>query len=145
MCEDKHDRLALYTLYLETAEKISDRRYRTNGWMLSVNTAIIGFYGYLKKGSVIGPDDAMIWMLAIPVTGVFVCLTWLALLSSFQKLNKAKFILLHEIEANLALPLFKREQEIYNALGRRPFSGVEGRVPWGFIGLYAILILAALF
>jgi len=41
-------KLALFGLYLATAEKVSDRRAQANSWMLSVNSVIVGLYGYLS-------------------------------------------------------------------------------------------------
>jgi hypothetical protein len=37
----KDPKLAIFELYLATAEKVSDRRAQANSWMLSVNTAIV--------------------------------------------------------------------------------------------------------
>ncbi|WP_027184534.1 RipA family octameric membrane protein [Desulfovibrio inopinatus] len=132
----------LYKLYVSTVEKVSDRRAQANAWMLSVNSALIGLYGFLDKKPVSGEKTSLVWMLAIPIAGVLVCLTWKALLESFHKLNDAKFRLLHEIERDLPLALFKREQDIYRGLGRRHLSGIEARVPYCFIALYGVLALA---
>ena len=41
VADDKDPKLALFELYLATAEKVSDRRAQANSWMLSVNSAII--------------------------------------------------------------------------------------------------------
>jgi hypothetical protein len=50
MTSDKDPKLALFELYLATAEKVGDRRAQANSWMLSVNSAIVGLYGYLPGG-----------------------------------------------------------------------------------------------
>ncbi len=62
--------LTLFELYLSTAEKVSDRRAAANAWMLSVNSAIVGLYGYLAadKPSV-DADQKKIWLWAIPAAG----------------------------------------------------------------------------
>lgn len=49
MSGDAATQLELYKLYLSTAEKVSDRRLQANTWMLSVNSAVVGLYGYLGK------------------------------------------------------------------------------------------------
>ena len=41
MTDSKDPKLALFELYLATAEKVSDRRAQANTWMLSVNSAIV--------------------------------------------------------------------------------------------------------
>jgi hypothetical protein len=40
MPEAKDPILAMFELYLATAEKVSDRRAQANAWMLSVNSAM---------------------------------------------------------------------------------------------------------
>jgi hypothetical protein len=50
MSNDHEAWFELYKLYLATAEKVSDRRAQANAWMLSVNSAIVGLYGYLGEG-----------------------------------------------------------------------------------------------
>jgi hypothetical protein len=64
-------------------------------------------------------------------------------LEAYRRLNAAKFEVVHEIEAKLGVSVFKREQEIYRARGRRRLSRVEAAVPWSFAGLYLLLMLAA--
>ncbi len=67
------DDFDLYKLYLETAEKVSDRRGAANQWLLSVNSAVVGLYGYLSSGKA-GSGDAeeIIWRWAIPCAGAAV-------------------------------------------------------------------------
>jgi hypothetical protein len=48
MPDAKDPKLALFELYLATAEKVSDRRAQANAWMLSVNSAIVALYSYLQ-------------------------------------------------------------------------------------------------
>jgi hypothetical protein len=48
MADAKDPKLALFELYLATAEKVSDRRARANAWMLSVNSGIVALCGYLQ-------------------------------------------------------------------------------------------------
>ncbi len=141
--DDAH--FELYKLYLATAEKVSDRRAQANAWMLSVNSAIVGLYGYLQTGDQV-PSGAEkeIWLWAIPAAGAIVCLAWASLLTSYSRLNGAKFKVLQELEADFPIPLFKREAEHYKKEGRRQLSRIESRVPWTFALLYAIMIIAAL-
>ena len=92
MSDTKDPKLALFELYLATAEKVSDRRAQANAWMLSVNSAIVALYGYLQADKmVIGAGQRAVWLWAIPAAGAIVCLAWAALLASYWKLNRAKF------------------------------------------------------
>jgi hypothetical protein len=54
-----------------------------------------------------------------------VCLAWTALLTSYRKLNRAKFAVLTEIEADLPVALFTREREAYRRGQRRSLSDIE--------------------
>lgn len=135
----------LYQLYVETTETVCERRAVMNKWMLAVNGAITSLYGFLssEKASV-PPTDQMGWLIAIPAAGVIMCLAWAAMLSSYRKINTAKFEVIHELEAKLPAAPFLREKEIYEALGRRPLSQVEKSVPYVFMALYLVFVVLRL-
>ena len=135
----------LFKCYLATAEKISDRRGLANSWILSVNGAVVGLYGYLDHTrSIVATQDREIWQWAIPVAGLLVCLSWMSLLASYATLNQAKFTVLQELETRLTYPLFQRERQIYKSKGRRGLARVESWIPATFMLLYAIILFAAL-
>lgn len=136
----------LYKLYVATAERVSDRRAAANTWMLSVNSAIVALYGYLgQDGLSVNAIEQGVWLLAIPASGILVCLAWSALLASYSKLNGAKFQVLHEMEKSLSFGPFERERVIYKEMGRRAFAGIERRVPFAFMALYGVLLIASFF
>ena len=141
---DNKDKLALFELYLGTAEKVSDRRAQANTWMLSVNSAIVAFYGYLQADKIPNLQKPL-WLLAIPVAGAIVSVAWTSLLSSYRKLNRAKFAVLQELETGLGdVAPFKKERELYKNDGRKPLSYVEVWIPGCFLVLYLFLIGANL-
>ena len=85
MSGDKDPKIAMFELYLATAEKVGDRRAQANSWMLSVNSAIVAFYGYLQADKVaVGAAQKAVWLWAIPAAGAIICLAWTALLTSCQ-------------------------------------------------------------
>jgi hypothetical protein len=141
--ETKDPKLALFELYLATAEKVSDRRAQANAWMLSVNSAIVALYGYLQSDKLAVPTgQKTIWLWAIPAAGALVCVAWTTLLTSYRKLNRAKFAVLQEIEADLPLQPFKREREVYTLDHRRALSSVETAIPVCFVLLYLAMLIA---
>jgi hypothetical protein len=94
--------------------------------MLSVNSAIVALYGYLQSDKLAVPTgQKTVWLWAIPAAGALVCIAWTALLSSYRKLNRAKFAVLQEIEADLPLQRFKREREVYRLDHPHSLSSVE--------------------
>ena len=145
MADAKDPRMALFELYLATAEKVSDRRAQANAWMLSVNSAIVALYGYLPsdKMAVSGAQKA-VWLWAIPAAGAIVCVAWATLLTSYRKLNRAKFAVLMEIEAEMPLSPFKRERELYRRDRRRSLSYLETLIPGCFILLYIAMLVVAI-
>jgi hypothetical protein len=138
-------KLALYELYLNTAEKVSDRRAQANAWMLSVNSAIVALYGYLQADkSAVTAGQKSVWPWAIPAAGVIVCVAWTALLTSYRKLNRAKFAVIAEIEAELPAAPFTRERELYHRDRRRSLASVETLIPACFALLYAVMLGATI-
>ncbi len=135
---DQTSAFDLYKLYLATAEKVSDRRAAANQWLLGVNGAIVAFYGYLESA---GAEAARI---VIPIAGVLICFAWIGLLSSYRKLNSAKFAVLQEIEAGFDLQLFAAEEAHYNRLGRGSLAQLETYVPICFVMLYLLIIIVSL-
>ena len=147
MTNAKDSRLALFELYLATTEKVGDRRAQANAWMLSVNSAIVALYGYLqadKDKVALGATQKAVWLWAIPAAGAIVCFAWWALLASYRKLNRAKFEVLMQLEKELPVALFTREEEIYRAEKRRPLSQIESAIPACF-GLLYLVMLGATF
>jgi hypothetical protein len=145
MTDAKDPKLALFELYLATAEKVSDRRAQANTWMLSVNSAIVALYGYLQTNKLaVGAAQKAVWLWAIPAAGAIVCLAWAALVTSYRDLNRAKFAVLQQIEADLPVALFTRERETYRRDRRRSLSNIERLIPGCFALLYTVMLIAAI-
>ena len=136
------DKFELFKTYLETAEKTTDRRGAANTWLLSVNAAITGFYGFLAKDGGFEQQKA-IWLWAIPTAGILISFAWWTLLGNYRKLNSAKFRILNEMEDELGINVFKKEYQLYKPDMKYGFSDVEQVIPLGFIAFYLILGIAA--
>lgn len=133
--------LEQYRMYLHLFNSTSDRRNKSNEFFLGLNTAIIGVIGYLETK---GPSDnnSVIFMFA-PIVGIAICYFWYEIITSYKQLNRAKFKVIHKIEENLPLSLFKTEWEI---LGKgldytkyRKLSSIEKNIPTVFIILYTVV------
>ncbi len=133
-----------YRLYVNAAEKISDRRQKTNEFFLGLNTALIGLLTFKLTNS--GTEDTGMILLIASVAGAVICYLWYRIVVSYKGLNSAKYKVIHKIEERLPLALYDTEWEV---LGRGkdkkkywPFSHIEQFVPWIFIALYFILFLS---
>ena len=133
-----------YRLYVNAAEKISDRRQKTNEFFLALNTALIGFLGFIITKT--GSNENHVILFIASIAGAVMCYLWFRIVISYTSLNSAKYEVIHTIEERLPLALYDTEWEV---LGRGkdrkkywPFSHIEKYVPWIFIFLYAILIFS---
>jgi hypothetical protein len=132
-----------YKIYINSAEKISDRRQKTNEFFLGLNTAIIAAIGFILGRN--GSDMPIFFYVLISAGGIIICYLWYRIINSFKGINGGKFELIHCIENKLPLSLYNAEWEI---LGRGndkrkywPFSHIELNVPWIFIIFYSFIIL----
>jgi len=135
-----------YKLYLEMADRISQRRQTANSFFLTINTALVGIVGYLSLGRATPGVDSFV---AVGLAGMVLCYTWYRIIRSYKDLNTAKFKVVHEMEKLLPLRPYDAE---WDAVGRgqdsnlyKPFTHVEIMVPWVFFTLHLLLVARGLF
>jgi len=80
------------------------------------------------------------------IAGIVICYFWYRIIFSYKGLNTGKFEVIHAIESKLPLSLYDTEWEV---LGRGkeknkywPFSHIEIKIPWVFIFLYGLILIA---
>lgn len=129
-----------YKLYVEMADRISQRRTAANTYFLSVNSAILAFVGYLTSKT--EPVDYM-WLLAL--AGCMLTLFWYNIINSYKNLNTAKWQVVQDIEKRLPISPYDAE---WDALQRgknprlyRPISHIESWVPGVFCLLHLIVLV----
>lgn len=134
--------LEQYKLYVESAEKTSDRRHSMNNFFLTINTGALALIGYVYTQSVPAPGLATIVTLVV-LAGVLSCLVWFILLQSYKGLNSGKFDVIHELEKHLPARIYAEE---WVALGEGrdrkkywPFSHVEKQIPIALAWFYALV------
>lgn len=137
--------LEIYRLYVQGADRISDRRQASNSFFLSINTALTAFMGYVSEGTVDLPAD--MFYIILSIAGILLCFFWNRLIRSYKDINSAKFAVIHEMEKELPWRPYDAEWEHVKSVaeGRMyfRFSSIEGSVSWVFAGLYVgIAILA---
>lgn len=142
--------LEQYKLYVQMADKISDRRQLANSFFLTVNTALIAFLGLVARPAVgsdpnVTANPPLLWILVVSAAGVVLCYSWYRLVRSYKGLNSGKFKVIHAIEAKLPSSPYDAEWE---AVGRGenpklylPITHVEIYIPWVFAALYTALAI----
>lgn len=127
-----------YKLYVEMADRISQRRATANTYFLSLNSAIIAFVGYLTSKD----STELLWILA--VAGIVLSILWRSIITSYRNLNTAKWAIVHLIEKRLPISPYDAEWELVKRgtsdKDYKPISHIEGNVPWIFLGLHAIVL-----
>lgn len=135
-----------YKIYINAAEKISDRRQKTNEFFLGLNTALVALLGFVATKTSEHEISFMIGVSAI--AGITICYLWYQIIASYKGLNSAKFKVIHAIELRLPLALYDTEWEM---LGRGkdkkvywPFSHIELHVPKIFMVIYIVLVTSVI-
>jgi hypothetical protein len=128
-----------YKVYVEMADRISQRRATANTYFLTVNSGILAFVGYLTSKE----STSELWLIA--VAGFTLCILWERLICSYRDLNTAKFKVIHLIEKRLPISPYEAE---WVAMGQgknpslyRPISHIERGVPYIFLILHTIVFI----
>jgi hypothetical protein len=135
--------LEQYKLYVESAERISERRLHSSNLLLAINSSLVAVFGITLSS--FGHHR---WNAAIPLTGILVSVVWFRLIKSYKDLNTTKFEVIHELESYLPAALFKYEWHLCGS-GKhkkyRPVTHAEQLIPILFILFYTVLTFYALF
>ena len=138
----KADLFEQYKLYVESAEKISERRVSANNYLLTVNAFLVTLYGLLAANQYKG-----YWAILVPVAGVLVSLTWQRIITSYRDLNSVKFKVIHELERQMPAALYDYEwhkAEEGRGKAYHPLTHLERWVPIIFVVLYILLAILGL-
>jgi hypothetical protein len=134
--------LEQYKLYVDSAQKISERRLHSGNFFLAINSSLVAVFGI-----VLSRFGHHRWNAAIPLTGMLVSFLWFRLVKSYKDLNSTKFIVIHELEAYLPTAPYKYEWQVCghgDAKKYRPVTHSEQWVPIIFVAFYLVLLLYAL-
>lgn len=133
---DRAERLDLYKLMVEMADRVSQRRQTANSFYLSINTLLVGGSAYLGSTSPSWKSTIL-----ISVAGTLVCIYWHRSIESYKTLNDAKFAVINEVERDLVVKPFTDEWSKLDPDGdgkrHKPFHKTEKLVPRVFFGVYA--------
>lgn len=133
-----------YKLFVESAEKISDRRQRANNYFITINTALISFLSLSFRVQIIEEFKWIKSLLAL--VGIIICIIFWFLIRAYKQLNTGKFKVIHEIEQHLPLAPYGYEWEILEKGEDKsvyyPFSHIELLIPWVFGIIYVVLGIA---
>jgi len=128
-----------YKHYVESAEKISERRVSANNYLLTVNAFLVTLYGLAAASKL-----NIYWTILVPVAGLLVSLTWYRIITSYRDLNTVKFKVIHELEQHMPASLYAYEwKKAQEGRGKayHPLSHLEQWIPIVFTVLYLLLVI----
>jgi hypothetical protein len=138
--------LEQYKIYISAAEKISDRRQKSNEFFLALNTALVALLGFIVTKT--ASANVSFGVALSSVAGMTMGYLWYRMLQSYKGLNGGKFNVIHVIEQRLPLALYDTEWELLGRGANKkiywPFTHIELMVPWIFIGIYGLLFLSTI-
>ena len=133
---DRTERLELYKLMVEMADRVSQRRQAANSFYLSINTLLVGGSAYLRMNITSHVSEIL-----VSIAGILVCIYWNRSIISYKTLNTAKFGVINEIELSMVIQPFTDEWSKLDPDGdgkkHKSFYETERFVPRVFIGIYA--------
>lgn len=138
--------LEQYKLYVEMADRVSQRRATANTFFLTLNTALFGFATGLAGFSFAEAQISAI-SCGIAIFGIGFSYVWWRILESYRQLNSAKYKVVHDLESILPVAPYDDEWEKVGR-GDNPklylqLTIVEARVPKLFMLGYSTLAIVA--
>ena len=139
--------LEQYKLYVEMLDCSTKRRMDTNTFFISINAVMVTFSSFFNKGNTQAP-------ILLAISGILFSLAWVLLLAQYNKVNKAKWDVVYEMEKHLPCNPFEAEWKDPKKLGQAdggqqeqgkkkfyfPISLTEALLPVCFCLIYAYII-----
>lgn len=126
--------LEQYKLYVDSAQKVSEKRISASNYLLTVSSSLLTLFGIVVT-QVTGT-----WLIMIPIAGLLVTLAWYWTVRSYKDLNSAKFKVIHELEEHLPAALFAYEWhhcEQGKGNAYKPITHIERWIP----GIFALVYI----
>lgn len=145
---EQNERLEIYKLHAELADRVSQRREGANRLYVSLLVGLVVFLAALLR---FGAEDTLEQLVlgAIGLFGVLLSVSWLGVLHSYRQLNSEKFRVLHELEKEIAFPFFTKEWDPESEGNKSSrywrVTKVERSLPVTFAALFVAITLYSLF
>jgi hypothetical protein len=136
--------LEQYKLYVEMADRISQRRGLSNTFFMTLNAAIFTLIGVFWKDR---PSGSVWWLLFPLVVVLSQCGIWFYVVRSYRLLNRAKYSVVGLLEERLPASPFWRAEWTELGEGRDwrkywPLTHIEKWVPILFGAIYLLGFVA---
>jgi hypothetical protein len=132
--------LEQYKIYVESTDRFTGYRNQANTFFLTLNTVLIGLISTLLESD---RNPAPPWYIVACTAGILFSISWYFLVGSYRTLNAARFDVLHIIEEELPVAIYRKEWEIlqFKKPKHIPMTHIEQIVPIAYSLLYVIIIV----
>lgn len=124
----KEYRFEQYKIFVESAEKNSEKRVTQNNIYLTINLAFLSYILFQKPN--------LVETIITSFVGLIICLVWLLTIINFCKRNKVKFDIINEMKEEFG-NLYKEEWKRISIL--TPLSTYEKFLAIIFMMVYIII------
>lgn len=121
-----------YKMFVESAEKNSEKRINQNNIYLTFSLALFSFISITEL------DKLPFYILC--TLGIIISIIWLFTIDNYSKRNKVKFDIINEYEKENDLNWFVDEQKRISVLTNLSF--LEELLPIAFIIIYLIMMFS---
>ncbi len=144
---EQHERLEIYKLHAEAADRVSQRREGANRLYVSLLVGLVVFLAALLRFGM-GEAPEQLVLGGLGVLGVLLSVSWFFVIRSYRQLNTGKINTLRDLEKQLVYAFYDREWERLEAGRNRSsvywrLTEVEQGLPIIFALLFFGLILYA--
>ena len=137
-----------YKLYVEMADRVSQRRVQVASFYISLLSGLLALLSITGNKELFGGSQKIV-LLAISILGLSLCYLWSINIDSYRQLNSLKFKVIHEMEQQLPFPCYEREWRILkeekNGAKYLRLTAIERYVPFIVSIPYLLLLIYSLF
>jgi len=139
---DLKDKIDIYKLCVDMADKTSERRLKSNSLIITLNTGLISLNSYLSLSGI----GQTAWNIIICTVCIIVNIYWAFLISTYKKINEAKYDTINKIETDNNFPFkpFNEEHIFLKASKYYHLSTIERLIPLTLIILNIAIIIIVL-
>lgn len=139
---DLKDKIEIYKICIDMADKTSERRLKSNGLIITLNTGLISLNSYLSLSGV----GQTAWNIVICTVCIIINIYWVFLISTYKKINEAKFATINRVEIDNKFPFkpFNEEHDFLESSKYFHLSTIERLIPYTLILLNVAIIIIVL-
>lgn len=132
--------LEQYKVVIQGIDYTSKWKHIVNNYFLTIHTLLLAAIGLSATRDQI--SMATLTHQIVPVIGVVMATAWWVTARGYNEVLEAKFSILHCVEDQLPLALYKTEWEILKASYKNPnrLARVDSSVPLIFAALYLLIL-----